>query len=172
MESRNVVNCQSQNVCHGSKYQECFSLLKCPGCQGHRCPPKFFKIRNKIKVFLQNSEDTSKEHFCVLKWLVQGLFLPKTLSILNNLNLSLQAKITIVLNVEAKTSGYLKTKLWYEQLYMNMSPNNWWCSLLSVREIDDDILFSILSNHMQIKMCFPDHRGKQESGCCFLQLII
>ena len=69
-----------------------FLELKHSGCWEDKRPPAF-EIRNKIITFLQDAENTSKGHFCVLKWLVQD-YLYKILSNLSSLNLSVQARIS------------------------------------------------------------------------------
>lgn len=93
MKIRDAVNWQLHSVCSVENGQQVqgFSLLKHSGCWQDKCPPAF-EIRNKIITFLQDAENTSKGHFCVLKLLVQG-YPCKTLSNLSSLNLSVQAKI-------------------------------------------------------------------------------
>ena len=94
MKISNAVNWQLQSVCSVENGQQVqgFSLLKHSGCWEDKCPPAF-EIRNKIITFLQDAENTSKGHFCFLKWLVQD-YLYKTRSNLSSLNLSVQAKIS------------------------------------------------------------------------------
>lgn len=80
------------------------------------------EIGSGVKTSLQDSEGTSEGHFCVLKWLDQGLCLHKTLSILKNI---------MMFNVEGNMSGFFKTKLWYKQWGRSSSPDRWWRSLFT-----------------------------------------